>query len=158
MGSLGPKLSSCGQRRLWSDWADAQADLSLRWVHTHFVGFVMSRLINTIGILSIWSDRQVFANSVESGQGLHCLELCLHLWMHYCMVDPHCSNFRIITAIFLGVRIFLFFMKHHYGWKAKAFLFCICHWSMLKMNSGWNNALEPKSMITAIWFGWRHAW
>ena len=32
------------QRRLWSDWADAQADLSLRWVHTHFVGFVMSRL------------------------------------------------------------------------------------------------------------------
>ena len=24
---------------------DAQADLSLRWAHTHFVGFVMSRLI-----------------------------------------------------------------------------------------------------------------
>ena len=23
--------------------ADAQADLSLRWAHTHFVGFVMSR-------------------------------------------------------------------------------------------------------------------
>ena len=33
-----------GQRRLWSDWADAQADLSLRWAHTHFVCFVMSRL------------------------------------------------------------------------------------------------------------------
>ena len=29
----------------WSDWADAQADLSLRWAHTHIVGFVMSRLI-----------------------------------------------------------------------------------------------------------------
>ena len=28
----------------WSDWADAQADLSLRWAHSHFVGFVMSRL------------------------------------------------------------------------------------------------------------------
>ena len=28
-----------------SDWADAQADLSLRWAHTHFVGFVMSWLI-----------------------------------------------------------------------------------------------------------------
>ena len=24
------------QRRLWSDWADAQADLSLRWAHIHF--------------------------------------------------------------------------------------------------------------------------
>ena len=33
------------QRRLWSDRADAQADLSLRWVHTYFLGFVMSRLI-----------------------------------------------------------------------------------------------------------------
>ena len=33
------------QRRLWSDRADAQADLSLHWAHTHFVGFVMSWLI-----------------------------------------------------------------------------------------------------------------
>ena len=29
------------QRRLWSD---AQADLSLRWAHSHFVGFIMRRL------------------------------------------------------------------------------------------------------------------
>ena len=29
----------------WSDWADAQADLSVRWAHSHFVGFVMSRFI-----------------------------------------------------------------------------------------------------------------
>ena len=32
------------QRRHCSDWADAQADLNLRWAHSHFVGFVMSRL------------------------------------------------------------------------------------------------------------------
>ena len=32
-------------QRLWSDWADAQADLSLRWAHCHFVCFVMRRLI-----------------------------------------------------------------------------------------------------------------
>ena len=31
-------------RILWSDWADAQADRSLRWAHSHFVGFVMRRL------------------------------------------------------------------------------------------------------------------
>ena len=36
IGSLGTKLSSCGQRRLWSAWADAQADLSLRWAHMPF--------------------------------------------------------------------------------------------------------------------------
>ena len=29
----------------WSDWADAQADLGLRWAHSHFIGFVMSRLL-----------------------------------------------------------------------------------------------------------------
>ena len=27
------------QRRFWPDWADAQADLSLRWALSHFVGF-----------------------------------------------------------------------------------------------------------------------
>ena len=32
------------QRRLWSDWTDAQADLSLLWAHSYFVGFVMRRL------------------------------------------------------------------------------------------------------------------
>ena len=32
------------QRRLWSDWAHAQVDLSLHWAHTQFVGFLMSRL------------------------------------------------------------------------------------------------------------------
>ena len=37
------------QRRLWSDWADAQADLSLRWALSHFVGFVMLRLISMPG-------------------------------------------------------------------------------------------------------------
>ena len=36
MGSYGPKLSSSGQRRLWSDLADAQADLSLHWAHMPF--------------------------------------------------------------------------------------------------------------------------
>ena len=35
------------QSRLWSDWADAQADLSLRWAHSHFVGFDMRWLIYT---------------------------------------------------------------------------------------------------------------
>ena len=38
MGSW-PKLSSCGQQRLWSDWADAQADLSLCWAHMPFCSF-----------------------------------------------------------------------------------------------------------------------
>ena len=39
MGSQGPRLSSSGQRRLRSDGADAQADLSLRWAHMPFCWF-----------------------------------------------------------------------------------------------------------------------
>ena len=35
------------RRRLWSDCADAQADPSLRWAHSHFIGFVMRLLIYT---------------------------------------------------------------------------------------------------------------
>ena len=30
---------------IWSDWADAQADLSLSWAHSHFNGVVMRLLI-----------------------------------------------------------------------------------------------------------------
>ena len=40
----------------WSDWADAQADLSLRWAHTHFVGFVMSRPICTLNTITFASE------------------------------------------------------------------------------------------------------
>ena len=38
------------QRILWSDWADAQADLRLRWAHTHFVGFIFTVLSNINGV------------------------------------------------------------------------------------------------------------
>ena len=42
------------QRRLWSDWADAQADLSLPMPHTHFAGFIMSRLISWKADYGVW--------------------------------------------------------------------------------------------------------
>ena len=34
------------QQKLWSDWSDAEADLSLRWAHSLSVGFVMRRLMS----------------------------------------------------------------------------------------------------------------
>ena len=40
MGSLGTTFTSGGQRRLRSDWADAQADLSLDWAHMPFCWFI----------------------------------------------------------------------------------------------------------------------
>ena len=52
MGSLGPNASSCGQRRLRSAWADAdaQADLSLRWPHMSFCWFCHAASHITVGI------------------------------------------------------------------------------------------------------------
>ena len=39
-------------RRLWSDWADAQAHLSIRWALCHFVGFChdVAQIILVIGL------------------------------------------------------------------------------------------------------------
>ena len=39
MSSWGPNISSCGWRRLWSVWANVQADPSLRWAHMPFWWF-----------------------------------------------------------------------------------------------------------------------
>ena len=46
------------QWRLWSDWADAQADLRLHWAHSHFVGFVMRWLISSSVITYVLGRRQ----------------------------------------------------------------------------------------------------
>ena len=46
------------QRRLWSDWADGQAYLSCRGVHSHFVGFVVRRLIWFFFLFSAMLDKQ----------------------------------------------------------------------------------------------------
>ena len=34
-----------------------------------------------------------------------CLSICI-IWTHCSMVEPHSSNFRVITTNYLGVRIF----------------------------------------------------
>ena len=51
------------QQRLWSDWADAQADLSLHWAHSHFVGFVMRRLICCGSVVILMSTHYMGAQS-----------------------------------------------------------------------------------------------
>ena len=53
LGSQGPK-ASCGQRRLWSDWADAEADLSLYWVHRSFCLFCCA-VVEEKQVIYIWA-------------------------------------------------------------------------------------------------------
>ena len=54
MSSKRPKLSLCGQWRLWSDWADAQADPSLCWAHPHFWFCHVVAQISTSSLIQIY--------------------------------------------------------------------------------------------------------
>ena len=60
---LGPLAIQWAQRRLWSDWANAQADLSLRWMHSHIVGFVTRRLIYN-AIIHLWTWQRLIESSL----------------------------------------------------------------------------------------------
>ena len=57
-----------------------------------------------------FSDRYAWSNSADPDQTALrvftvCHSVCM-VWTHYFMVEPHSSNFRVITATCLGVRIF----------------------------------------------------
>ena len=58
-----------------------------------------------------FSDRHTWANSADPDQTALirvytvCHSVCI-VWTHYSMVEPHSSNFRVITTNVLGVRIF----------------------------------------------------
>ena len=72
VGSLGPNAFSCGQRRLWSDWADAQVDPSLCWAPSHFVGFDMSRL----NLLSTPADFPISSAMAAASTSSRKIEWC----------------------------------------------------------------------------------
>ena len=42
--NVGSLASHLAHSEDWSDWVDSKADLSLLWVHSHFVGFIMRQL------------------------------------------------------------------------------------------------------------------
>ena len=46
IGSQGPNVSSCRRRKVWSDCADTQADLRLRWTHRSFCLFSHAAALN----------------------------------------------------------------------------------------------------------------
>ena len=57
-----------------------------------------------------FSDRYAWANSADPDQSLIRVYTVCHsvwtVWTHYSMVEPHSSNFRVITTNVLGVQIF----------------------------------------------------
>ena len=88
----------------------------LIWVHSHIVGFVMSRLIFRQPYLGNQCRQRSdcsFSSGLDSSSSslmrayTVCHSICI-FWMHYFMVKLHCSNFKIIIAIFS--ECFIFFM------------------------------------------------
>ena len=88
------------QRRLWSNWADAQADLSLHWEHSYFVGFVMLRLKSK----NFWTMQNWYATAFIYLAHLQC-ELYL-ISDEYCVENSWSLSF-ISTAEFIHFQIIL---------------------------------------------------
>ena len=65
-----------------------------------------AELADTVMILSFRTDMpgQTVQSSLTRVYTV-CHSICI-VWTHYSMVEPHSSNFRVITTNFLGVRIF----------------------------------------------------
>ena len=96
------------QRRPWSDWVDAQADLSLRWAHTHFVGFVMSRLSYVVYYLGMCpkcapaQSDQAWNFCMQTGKTYQDVqaELCLcYVHTHFCMFCSALADTRSALAV-----------------------------------------------------------
>ena len=94
-------------------WYNVQSTFIFKYsVHVHYLS---ARKGMKYRNFPKFSDRQVWANSADPDQTAPrsslirvytvCHSVCI-VWTHYSMVDPHSSNFRVITTIFLGVRIF----------------------------------------------------
>ena len=88
------------QRRLWSDWADAQADLSLRWAHMpfcwfchvlscHFVGFVM--VYYKLTLRAFGSGEPKTQTGRKQSKTFNCLDISLPRTDLQCFISVHCT-------------------------------------------------------------------
>ena len=96
------------ERRLWSDWADALADLSLRWMYSHFVGFVTRRLKWCMACLNKVVVEIVVKSSVIIKTTWHCISI-KHLQkanlIYFWHTVKHILTFYIFRNIFGLVQL-----------------------------------------------------
>ena len=96
MGNSGPKVSSCGQRRLWSDQTGLMPRLI--WVFVgctcHFVGFVVRRLIYTSRVIGE-RVKSPLITCVPCGSGWPIFAFCVSC----SAINPHhlLSQFTFIS-------------------------------------------------------------
>ena len=88
------------QRRLWSDWADAQADLSLRWAHIPFCWFCHDAA-------------QLYVDGLSYNFGNKLLIICWWLLFaikhrHICMINLH----FVLKICFIFINLINHFMMY----------------------------------------------
>ena len=96
MGSWGSKVSSCGQWRLWSDWADAQADQSLRWAHMPLCWFCHEAAHLTFVVRPADSNPDLTLSSKGSLDSA-----LLNLGWHFCFI-----KFTLWVSHFFPIQAF----------------------------------------------------
>ena len=102
LGSLLTLLSA--QRRLWSDWADVQADLSLRWAYIPFCRFCHA-LAHILCVT--WQSNILMSRNVR--KHIHHENMPIYF-------DPLKPHFYIVKLGFTGVYIiFLIFAQNRGG-------------------------------------------
>ena len=68
----------------WSDWADAQAEVSLRWAHSHFVDFVTRRDVSIHMVLWMTCPIKItFPQTAFDMTQLELSKICMQIQYHY---------------------------------------------------------------------------
>ena len=105
------------QRRLWLDRADAQADLSLRWAHSHFVGCVVSWLILILCFYSYNPERLHGDTGVGGGGGWgggNCPDFLVGMCDWSLRNMSHSYNLeRLIFRLIFKIDTYAFLLKYH---------------------------------------------
>ena len=128
------------QRRLWSDWVDAQADLSLRWAHCHFVflscrGSIMFNptllFHKTTAVCSFYTP-STFLHTwlirppltiVPRGGFLQVLRYGKLCWLSACVSIFLLSSFiKFTLCCFEGYHVRCWCWRHHLFWQQANYL------------------------------------
>ena len=92
------------QRKLWSDWADAQADLSLHWAHIHFVVF-----FHVVAQLFLLNQIWIYEENIEKALSLliyWTTKITHHFWFVFfsaCKWYFYNSTYSGVFACSLGL-------------------------------------------------------
>ena len=102
----------CAQRRLWSDWVHAQADLSRRWAHMPFCWFCHE----AAHVGNLWHKQSI------------CFQVCASLLVWYSTYRASMMNFRsnkvvTVTSSITNMVGRFISLVYHLWWKRLRQLF-----------------------------------